>query len=153
MSTLEQQRQIIERKIAMVNLLKSVNSFAQDRLKDPKGHNGVVDEVQRMVQFAIDGIVKRIENGTWEQTTKTVTTNMPLEKTEEPVKKPSEMVKDKGQKAEFAKQYAYLANKIFDLHTNAGTQKAKVVGLAAPNAIIFIEETNETLHIPIEMIE
>jgi len=154
MGTLEKQRALIERKIAVVNLLKSVVKFSDDRLRDPKDHVGVAKEVQDMVTFALEGMVARIEGGGASDKTNEVqdTTLTASTAAANNAKVPTSKIAEKRQKSAFAKRYAHLADKEFILNTKTGEAKAKVVGLDEPNIVVQLIGTKNILRVPVELV-
>jgi len=155
MGTLEKQRESIERKIAVVNLLKSVVKFADDKLSDPRKHTGVAKEVQDMVQHVLGGMIERIEgSGVSGDATivkaDALITNMTMDND---AKAPNPNLGEKRKKSEFAKRHSHLANKVFDLQTKTGTAKARVVRLEEPNVVVQVEGTKHLLKVPVELVE
>lgn len=161
MGTLEKQRELIERKISVVNLLKSVIKFSDDRLRDPKDHSGVAKEVQDMVTFTLGGMIKRIEGVesvkkpadaiTQKDIIESVNGRGPISINN--AKGSSSSLGNKRKKSEFAKRHANLANKVFTLKTTNGVTKAKVVALDEPNVVVKIEGTDNLIRVPVELVE
>ena len=159
MGILENQLRNVQKRIHMVNMLRSVMDFSETQLADPEDFDGVAKEIKPKIFNALNALIQQVEVGGASSATPPDNTTPEIKSDNKNIasannaEAPQQSTGVK-QAIEFAQRYRHLENKTFSLKVAEGTiEKAVVVGLAPPYVLVKLVNKGDVLKVPPEIVE